>query len=324
MRANNLSGKALGKECARCITEESIGKLSFRQGELKARGNTLPADVRGPKKIQFMISSTCNNACLICRPEISSLWNKYADEPVSQKRILPKENNIKEVLQHLDLSDLTSIQFRGGEPFLEKWHSLVLELLLQDKNVDPANIDVWYWTNGTRTDDKVFELWKKFKNVFVYFSIDDVGEGYEYQRWPSNWKQTNENIDWYFERSPSNVYHRFERTVNLLNIHRLKMFDEWHKTNYKQNAHGSLCETNTHFADDSTILRIENITDKHRKFLQNIDIGKINTMYKTYAIEGKYKAPNDPKQILYFISNQDKKRNNNVSSFFPEFLEMYQ
>ena len=61
------------------------------------------------------------------------------------------------------------------------------------------NQDIHYNTNGTQLPPReIFDLWKQFKRVEIAFSIDDVGEPFEYQRHPANWKEVNHNLNQHY------------------------------------------------------------------------------------------------------------------------------
>lgn len=323
LRQSNLNGSLDQKICTRCIDEESLGKQSMRQGELVKRGNSLPTPVKGPRKIQFKLSRTCNNACLICGPVDSSLWYRYAEDSSRYKtRTFPTEKKIDDILQNLDLSELTNLQFRGGEPFIDQWHLVTLEKMLSQKNVDPSKIDLQYWTNGTRASAEVYSIWKKFKNVFVYFSVDDIEQAFEYQRWPAEWKELEANVRYCFENSSENVTQRFERTINILNLHRLGEFNKWHVKNFSSNKYNRHCKVNTHFAT-RTVLDTHNLSDAHKQWLTNVD-DKYSRIYINHVLKSHTQKLDSNKKILYWVQSQERKRNNSVDSFFPEFKSLYQ
>ena len=64
------------------------------------------------------------------------------------------------------------------------------------------NIDIHYNTNGTQLPPQdIFDLWAYFKHVEIAFSIDDIGEPFEYQRHPANWRQVSSNLVKFKEKS---------------------------------------------------------------------------------------------------------------------------
>ena len=68
------------------------------------------------------------------------------------------------------------------------------------------NIDIHYNTNGTQLPpQEIFDLWSYFKRVEVAFSIDDVGEPFEYQRHPAKWRHVNANLVKFKEMKTDNM-----------------------------------------------------------------------------------------------------------------------
>ena len=63
----------------------------------------------------------------------------------------------------------------------------------------------------------MFDLWSKFKLVKLDFSIDDIGERFNYQRTNADWKTVEENMFWYRETSPVNMMFGINRTISKLN-----------------------------------------------------------------------------------------------------------
>ena len=81
------------------------------------------------------------------------------------------------------------------------------------------NIDIHYNTNGTQLPpQEIFDLWSCFKHVEVAFSIDDVGEPFEYQRHPANWREVNTNLIKFKERRTSNMDFQICTTVSMFNV----------------------------------------------------------------------------------------------------------
>ena len=84
-------------------------------------------------------------------------------------------------------------EFTGGEPFMIKDHFKILMHCVEKGYA--KNIDIHYNTNGTQLPpQEIFDLWSCFKHVEVAFSIDDVGEPFEYQRHPAKWREVNQNL----------------------------------------------------------------------------------------------------------------------------------
>ena len=105
-----------------------------------------------------------------------------------QKNNLQFFDDIKEYLAEAEY-----FEFTGGEPFMIRDHFKILMHCVEKGYA--KNIDIHYNTNGTHLPPRdIFDLWKYFKRVEIAFSIDDVGEQFQYQRHPANWKEVNHNL----------------------------------------------------------------------------------------------------------------------------------
>jgi len=65
---------------------------------------------------------------------------------------------------------------------------------------------------------EIFDLWSYFKHVEVAFSIDDVGEPFEYQRHPANWREVSQNMVKFKELKTPNMDFQICSTVSIFNV----------------------------------------------------------------------------------------------------------
>ena len=87
------------------------------------------------------------------------------------------------IMENIDL-----MEFTGGEPMMIQEQFDLLKSAV--KNGHSKNIKVHYNTNGTHyVQDAIDNIWPNFKTVELAFSIDDIGEKFEYQRYGANWNE---------------------------------------------------------------------------------------------------------------------------------------
>ena len=217
------------KGCQSCWQEEDAGKTSKRQNSPKKMKKSLtdspPNSEPALKFIDFKLGNVCNLKCRICGSWSSSKWAQeeldYGENPVALKNLReggwPKKNpqffeDLKEDLKHVEY-----FEFTGGEPFMIKDHYKILMHCVEKGYA--KNIDIHYNTNGTQLPpQEIFDLWRTFKHVEIAFSIDDVGEQFEYQRHPANWREVNENLKKFKERKTDNMDFQICSTVNIFNV----------------------------------------------------------------------------------------------------------
>lgn len=174
-------------ECQMCWDDEAAGITSLRQ-----QLEWLPVDVNQPKitSLVLKLSNKCNCACRICSFWLSSLWqtelektNRWDDKNnfFIEGNVADKVNNNWDDWK-LHLHNLDRLFLYGGEPLINYEVLKILDYIV-DNNL-AKNITLFLNTNGTVLNEKIINIFKQFKEVFLYFSIDDVFERYEYERWP--------------------------------------------------------------------------------------------------------------------------------------------
>jgi len=173
--------------CRACWDLESAGGESNRMlliDQYKVNLKELNFEVK-LKHLDYNTLPICNAKCIICSADYSSLW--AAEKGI---KIINGSKFQERHLDDLDLDSIETIYFNGGEPLLTNEHLYILKSI---KN--PSNVDLSYNTNGSCFPNvETFNLWKKFKSVNLFFSIDGIGERFEYTRAPLKWNQVSENI----------------------------------------------------------------------------------------------------------------------------------
>ena len=231
--------------CSHCWETEKNNNTSRR---LTCGQDSLGTNVN-INHLEINVNNRCNLACRICTPRFSSAWHKEARMLHLE---IPKPG-INTLWDKIDLSSIKWIHFTGGEPFLSNDHVKILNAL-----DNKQNCSVYYNTNGTlRVSNDILNLWSKFKLITLAFSIDDIGEHFEYQRYGATWKDVVENLFWFRENVPHNTIFCFNRTVSLYNKHRLHFLEEWLEENFTANRYGDPAElmnqtANGHAALEST------------------------------------------------------------------------
>ena len=226
------------KGCSNCWQEEDAGKTSKRMNSIYKMRSSLtdwtPNSEPTLKFIDFKLGNVCNLKCRICGSWSSSKWAQeeldYGENPVARKNLQeggwPKRNpQFFEELQE-DLKYVEYFEFTGGEPFMIKNHFKILEYCVEKGYA--KNQDIHYNTNGTQLPGpEIFDLWKHFKRVEIAFSIDDVGEPFEYQRYGAKWKEVNYNLNQFKIYQTNNMEFQICSTINIFNIFSLAKLVLW-------------------------------------------------------------------------------------------------
>lgn len=221
---NEFETGSVPNACNYCVLNEKNNIPSRRQSCQEPVVNTI-------KNLEIHLGNYCNLKCVICSNRWSSAWRKDA-----QAMGLKTFENFKFDPDSItaDLSSVKWLHFNGGEPLFTDVH---LDVLRRIPN--PQQCSVYYNTNGTiRVDDGVFEIWSQFELVKLVFSIDDVGERFNYQRTNADWKQVEANMFWYRDVAPVNMMFGINRTISKLNQPYLEELNQWFANSFSTNRLG--------------------------------------------------------------------------------------
>jgi hypothetical protein len=89
------------------------------------------------------------------------------------------------------------------------------------------NIKIDYNTNGTVYSEKFFDIWQHFKEVKLSFSIDDIEDRFEQQRYGASWTSVSENIKKYNAHKSNNFITEIFPTINTQNVFYIPELLEW-------------------------------------------------------------------------------------------------
>jgi organic radical activating enzyme len=195
-------------ECAKCYELELSGIESNRTKANKQWQDKLnvvkPTNEDGSidnvsfASIDFRISNTCNFKCRICTGYTSSKIQaeELKNNITNVQYITLTSNERKTTLESIlpALYNVEEVYFAGGEPILIKEHYQILdELIKQNKQ---NNVRLRYNSNLSVLGYKgtsIIEYWKKFNNIQLGISIDDINKPAEYARSGTIWPTIEDN-----------------------------------------------------------------------------------------------------------------------------------
>jgi len=338
LREDFLAGKK-PQTCRRCWNEERSGRTSKRMHTLDRLKHMLPEQewTKDAKPLMFLdlkLGNICNLKCRICGSWSSStfaseeLTNLGRDEDkkssyhytMLKQGAWPRENPTfwKEIDQVVD--QIQYIEFTGGEPFMIQEHFDMLQGLV-DRGV-AGNIEIHYNTNGTQYPEDADAIWSHFKLVEIAFSIDDVGERFEYQRSNAVWKEVCRNIGWFktLREHYSNIRLQVCTTVNVFNVYYIEEVANWIETQGFDFVYWNMMHDAYYFSI-STLpdpakqaiaekLQSANVTEKTKKEFAQI-------------IEFMNNGPSNDGFILKMkVRDLDRKREQNLAVVEPEFAAL--
>ncbi len=233
------------RTCRKCWNEERSGRTSKRLHTLDRlkhiiKDESWTADAKPLQFLDLKLGNICNLKCRICGSWSSSTF--AAEElqyiPNEEKKASfhytmlrrgawPRENpGFWQQIDHI-VQEIRYIEFTGGEPFMIREHFDLLRGIV-DRGI-ASQVEIHYNTNGTQWPEHAEEIWRHFRTVEIAFSIDDLGERFEYQRTNAVWNEVEQNIQRFRDlRSRcSNIQLQVCSTVNVFNVMYLEGLANW-------------------------------------------------------------------------------------------------
>lgn len=324
--------------CRKCWSEERAGRTSKRMhtlDRLKHMGisDEWTADAKPLMFLDLKLGNICNLKCRICGSWSSS---QFATEELNQ---LPRDEQKKshaytmlragawprdnpQFWDQIDsvLNDIRYIEFTGGEPFMIAEHFSMLQGIV-DRGI-AGQVEIHYNTNGTQYPEAAEHIWRHFKTVEIAFSIDDVGERFEYQRSNAVWADVCENLDRF--RDLKEIYSNIElqvcTTVNVFNVRYLGAVAAWLERNKE-----SFNFVYWNMMHDAWYFSIACLPDSAKKAISEY-LDSIETIYRNefdrirdFMNSG---ASTDGFMTRMKIADLDRKRNQDLSTVAPELAEL--
>jgi hypothetical protein len=211
--------------CRACIEQEENQQHSYRMGANQKYG--LVHAHNDPIVLDLTPNRNCNLACCICSENSSSTWAKLKKIPITQSYNISVKKTV-EKLKDINLINVREINFSGGEPLLNS--NIVKYLQTFEDRINFSQCTLRFSTNGSqKITPSQLDFFQKFKLVLARFSLDDIEHRHEYQRYPSKWKEWQQNWDYFLNTIPHNVIPSINRTVGILNIANLDDLNQWHQ-----------------------------------------------------------------------------------------------
>jgi len=206
------------EQCTACYDIEDKGGISPRFRETKRWmvdpdvkfyiNNWQPYDTEPKYFYDIRYDNKCNLACITCKPDNSSLWQKELGIPVGHRQI---DINLTEILNS------KKIYLAGGEPLIID-EFITLLGVIADSKVQP---EVVINTNLTRVNDSIKAVLNRITNLTLTISVDAYGDVNEYHRYPLKWSKFTTNLEWAKTLNCTLMFNSVIDAVSVLNMHEL-------------------------------------------------------------------------------------------------------
>lgn len=236
--------------CRLCWAEEDAGRKSKRLRDNEKYVNMMKQGgkpFKGLAKFELNLGNQCNLKCRTCGPHSSSTWLKerferqesntytdfksYANDMRKFSKWYEPESPFWDDFEN-NLENINQLDFYGGEPFMSEkmWSTL-------KKAADAGhskNIELHFATNCTHWPEDKIEIFKEFRHLNLNFSIDGVGKGFNYTRYPGEWDEAELTLKKArkFAKTHVDIHMSWIVTLSTLNIYSLPEIIAEYQENY--------------------------------------------------------------------------------------------
>jgi Radical SAM superfamily len=377
VRKTMLEGK-VPASCTKCFEEESNGVVSKRLWEMYEWNRDgldfgqliRDTDTSGsvPPVIRYLdlrLGHTCNLKCVMCSPHDSSRWVEDYKKIVPMTKsatVLHQINWDKKEFNNYwyekpefwdqifeQIPNISQLYFAGGEPLMIKEHRKFLDEIIKRGYAD--KIMLRYNSNGILVNQDIIDVWSKFKQVRVAFSIDAHTDRNGYIRYPTNWADVERSLKM-LDDTPDNIHVHIACAVQVFNIKHIVDFAKWKLAqNFKKinkfkmdeyEAGGGIINLHLLYIPTFLSARILPHADKEEVRQQFIDFKQ--WLWDNYTQDDSFWKTNpygwqrweailrfveaeDHTHLLpdfkEYVNNLDKIRSTDAKSIFPEIKHLF-
>jgi MoaA/NifB/PqqE/SkfB family radical SAM enzyme len=326
--------------CRDCVHIEQLGKQSLRQSmnSIFARHIDKATDTMPSFNLKYFDSrfnNLCNLSCRMCYHGSSSSWHKPAVEiglidkstPVYIKAGRTKTDLYDQFVTQLD--NVERIYFAGGEPLMIQDNYDILEEL--DKR-QKHHVELVYNTNMTQHKLRgrdIFDLWKNFKNITIYGSLDAENNKAQYVRAGTVWQDVVAFRKQMIQKRPD-ISFKVSSTISIINaLHVPDFHRNWVEQKlikpYEFNIN-TLQFPKWLSVDTAPQYLRDKIIDKyntHLDWLRPLDKeGNATLGFESVLMQLNKKVAFDPSLFWQNIKPLDKFYKTNLLDTFPELVDL--
>ncbi len=206
------------KSCSLCERNHRKGITSEIDfwNKLHKKMGSIPINIENgntnqtPLYLDYRPTNHCNLKCRMCVPNASSQIeqevNLHPELSIWRKPHNRSLKYIDELTDYLGDIPLQSIKILGGEPTLDGNVISLLEKVIEYSEKNNTELPILrFTTNGTTLNHRFRRIMDKFNQIHVCYSVDAVGETYDYIRTNANWNVTKKQIEENFNRRLSHA-----------------------------------------------------------------------------------------------------------------------
>ena len=325
-------------ECSVCYDIEKSGQDSHRNrannkyaryGVLQDKTGVDGSVKNPPVWLDFRFGNLCNFKCRMCGPDASTSWFRekhLAAFKAEDKQVqsLDYWTNNPEFWKDMEkiYKTIDTIYFAGGEPFVQDGMYKMLEFLIEHGKTD---IELQYNSNLSYSKYKKYDivkLWKNFREVKLWPSVEGYKEHVEYSRKGFVWGTFAENLKIFKDyiqvvSATGNIYSILSNPELIMHLKKLNI--QFFITNL----------ISPPFMDTSVLPSEtkKQINQKYKKFLTEnknwFNKQEINTILNSLRHMNRADNSHLLPELKKFNTALDLSRNESFEATFPEYAEWY-
>jgi len=298
---NDLNQDIENSACESCWHNERNNKQSKRHRVNQQYGST----DQSIRHLDLRLSNKCNLQCKMCSggfsDQLVNLAYELKDAGIDNDLLkhIPSQSlevDTKKLLDLvLELPDLQTLRFAGGEPFIMPEVEEFLYKLVEQGKTD---LEIEFITNCTSAKTRILAALEKFKHVELMCSIDAVGAALEYQRYPARWETIERN---FIRMYNSKCTVGLTPAISMLTYHNMTEFFDW--TNKFPKARVSYNEVDYPSFLDFRLIPLDARQEFYNDFSKVI-FGDVNNNWKKFQQSTMYEhrqiSTGEQKQLQHY------------------------
>lgn len=287
--------------CESCWHNERNNKQSKRYRVNQQYGSTN----QSIRHLDLRLSNKCNLQCKMCSggfsDQLVNLAYELKDAGIDNDLLkhIPSQSlevDTKKLLDLvLELPDLQTLRFAGGEPFIMPEVEEFLYKLVEQGKTD---LEIEFITNCTSAKTRILAALEKFKHVELMCSIDAVGAALEYQRYPARWETIERN---FIRMYNSKCTVGLTPAISMLTYHNMTEFFNW--TNKFPKARISYNEVDSPSFFDFRLIPLDVRQEFYNDF-SKVKFGDVNNNWKKFQQSTMYEhrqiSTGEQKQLQHY------------------------
>ena len=287
--------------CESCWHNERNNKQSKRYRVNQQYGSTN----QSIRHLDLRLSNKCNLQCKMCSggfsDQLVNLAYELKDAGIDNDLLkhIPSQSlevDTKKLLDLvLELPDLQTLRFAGGEPFIMPEVEEFLYKLVEQGKTD---LEIEFITNCTSAKTRILAALEKFKHVELMCSIDAVGAALEYQRYPARWETIERN---FIRMYNSKCTVGLTPAISMLTYHNMTEFFNW--TNKFPKARVSYNEVDYPSFLDFRLIPLDVRQEFYNDF-SKVKFGDVNNNWKKFQQSTMYEhrqiSTGEQKQLQHY------------------------